>query len=100
MQGPSAEVSMDGEVDLNRETQNLHVSVKPSVGNSISSIVAVVVNPIWGLGAFILDKILKNPLGQALTFEYRVTGTWEKPVPERLKAEARAADPAQQQSLP
>src|SRR5205807_6272843 len=100
MQGPSAEVSMDGQVDLNRETQDLHVRVKPSVGNSISSILAVIVNPIWGLGAFILDKILKNPLGQALTFEYRVTGTWDKPIPERLKAEVRGTDPARQPSLP
>ena len=100
MQGPSAEASMDGEVDLSRETQDLHVRVKPSVGNSISSVLAVVVNPIWGLGAFILDKILKNPFGQALTFEYRVTGTWEKPVAERLKAEVRGADPTRQPSLP
>jgi len=98
MQGPSAEVTMSGEVDLNRETQNLHVSVKPSVGNSISSILAVVVNPIWGLGAFILDKVLKNPLGQVLTFEYRVTGTWTKPEVAPLKAEVRNADPSQQQS--
>ena len=89
---------MSGEVDLNRETQNLHVRVKPSVGNSISSIVAVVVNPIWGVGAFILDKILKNPLGQVLTFEYRVTGTWTKPEVTPLKAEVRSADPMQQQS--
>jgi uncharacterized protein (TIGR02099 family) len=100
MQGPSAEVTMSGEVDLYRETQNLHVSVKPSVGNSISSIVAVVVNPIWGLGAFILDKILKNPLGQVLTFDYRVTGTWTKPEVTPLKAEVRSADSTQQQSPP
>jgi uncharacterized protein (TIGR02099 family) len=100
MRGPSAQVSMEGQVDLVHETQDLHARVEPSVGNSISSIVAVIVNPIWGLGAFILDKILKNPLGQVLAFEYRVTGTWEKPIPEPLKAEVRAADPAQQQSPP
>jgi len=100
MRGPSAKVQMDGQVDLVNETQDLHVRVEPSVGNSISSILAVIVNPIWGLGAFILDKILKNPLGQALTFEYRVTGTWDKPIPERLKAEVRGTDPARQPSLP
>src|SRR5258706_13598674 len=88
MQGPSAQVSMDGQVDLVNETQDLHARVEPSVGNSISSILAVVVNPIWGLGAFILDKILKNPLGQALTFESRVTGTWDKPVAAPLRLEA------------
>ncbi len=100
MRGPSAKVQMDGQVDLVNETQDLHARVEPSVGNSISSILAVIVNPIWGLGAFILDKILKNPVGQALTFEYRVTGTWEKPVPDRLKAQVRSAGTAQEQSLP
>jgi len=70
------------------------------VGDSISAIVLVAVNPVWGLGALILDKVLKNPLGQVLAFEYHVTGTWTAPKVERLKAEARAADPAQQQSPP
>jgi uncharacterized protein YhdP len=68
------------------------------VGDSISAIVLLAVNPVWGLGAFILDKILKNPVGQALAFEYRVTGTWAKPIPERLKAEVRSVEA--QQSLP
>jgi len=98
MKGPSAQVSMDGKVDLVNETQDLRARVEPAVGNSISSIVLVAVNPIWGLGAFILDRILKNPFGQVLAFEYRVTGTWEKPVPQRLRAEVRSTDPMQQQS--
>ncbi len=51
--------------------------------------VAVVVNPIWGLGALLLQKILKNPLGQALAFEYHVTGTWADPKVDRLKADVR-----------
>jgi uncharacterized protein (TIGR02099 family) len=92
MQGPSADVRMRGEVDLNRETQDLRATVEPSVGNSIASIVAVAVNPVWGLGAFILQKILKNPLGQAFAFEYHVTGTWADPQVDRLKADVRAAE--------
>src|SRR5260221_14067389 len=61
MGGPSADVTMSGQVDSNRETQNLHGSVKPSVGNSISSIEAGIVNPSWGLGRVMRDKILNNP---------------------------------------
>ncbi len=100
MRGPSAQVTMHGQVDLVNETQDLYARVEPSVGDSISAIVLVAVNPVWGLGALILDKILKNPFGQVLAFEYHVTGTWTEPKVERLKAEARAADPAQQQSPP
>jgi uncharacterized protein (TIGR02099 family) len=98
MKGPSAQVSMDGQVDLVNETQDLHARVEPSVGDSLSAILLLVVNPVWGLGALILDKILKNPLGQVLAFEYHVTGTWTEPKVERLKAEVRGAEPAQQQS--
>ena len=96
MQGPSAQVEMKGQVDLVRETQDLHARVEPSVGNSVASIVAVIVNPVWGLGAFIIDKILRNPLGQALAFEYSVTGTWTEPQAKRLKAEVRSADATQE----
>jgi len=96
MQGHYAQVEMKGQVDLDRETQDLHAKVEPSVGNSVASIVAVIVNPVWGLGAFIIDKILKNPLGQALAFEYSVTGTWTEPQAKRLKAEVRSADATQE----
>ena len=99
MKGPSAQVSMEGKVDLVNETQDLHARVEPSVGDSISAIVLVAVNPVWGLGALILDKILKNPFGQALAFEYRVTGTWANPIPERLKADVRSTE-APPQSVP
>ncbi|HEX4798713.1 MAG TPA: YhdP family protein [Burkholderiales bacterium] len=96
MRGPSAQVSMEGQVDLARETQDLHARVEPSVGDSVSAIVAVIVNPVWGLGSLIVQKILRNPLGQAFAFEYRVTGTWTEPHPERLKADIRSAGATQQ----
>jgi uncharacterized protein (TIGR02099 family) len=96
MQGASAQVTMSGQVDLVRETQDLQARVEPSVGDSLSSILAIVVNPVWGLGALIVQKILRNPLGQALAFNYHVTGTWEHPVPERVKAEVRSADDTQE----
>lgn len=94
MGGPSARVDMSGRVDLVNETQDLNARVEPSVGESSSLIVAAVINPVWGLGALLLQKILQNPLGQALSFEYHVTGTWAKPKVDRLKADVRTAPPA------
>jgi uncharacterized protein YhdP len=100
MRGPSAQVRMSGKVDLVKETQDLKARVEPSVGDSISGVVAVVINPVWGLGALLLQKILKNPLGQALAFDYHVTGTWTEPKVERLKAEVRSVTPQSQPALP
>ena len=100
MSGPSAQVSMSGRVDVVNETQDLQARVEPSVGEGTALVVAAVVNPVWGLGAFILQKILNNPLGQALTFDYHVTGTWTEPHVDRLKAEVRSVSPQLQPSLP
>ena len=100
MSGPSAQVSMSGRVDVVNETQDLQARVEPSVGEGTALVVAAVINPVWGLGAFILQKILNNPLGQALTFDYHVTGTWTEPHVDRLKAEVRSVSPQLQPSLP
>jgi uncharacterized protein (TIGR02099 family) len=91
IRGPAGEAGMSGSVDLARETQDLHARVEPSVGDSVSSIVTIAINPVWGLGSLLLQKILKNPLGQVFAFEYHVTGTWTKPEVERLKADVRTA---------
>ena len=88
MRGPSAQVSMKGEVDLSRETQNLHVRVVPPLGDSIATGV-VFLNPIWALGALLAQRLLKDPLGQIFALEYSITGTWDQPVAKRLKIEAK-----------
>ncbi len=100
MSGPSAKVEMSGQVDLVNETQDLKARVEPSIGESSSLVVAVVINPVWGLGALLLQKILKNPLGQALSFDYHVTGTWTEPKVDRLKADVRSANVRTEPALP
>ena len=98
MEGPSAKVNMSGSVDLVNETQDLHSRVEPSVGESTSLVVAAI-NPVWGLGALLLQKILKNPLGEALSFEYHITGTWGAPKVDRLKADVRTVRQAPEPAL-
>lgn len=100
MSGPSAQVQMSGRVDLVNETQDLKARVEPSVGESSALVVAAVINPVWGLGALVLQKILKNPLGQVFAFDYHVTGSWSEPKVERLKADVRTAEPRPEPSLP
>ena len=87
-------------MDLVKETQDLQARVEPMVGDSLSSVLAVIVNPVWGLGALIVQKIFRNPLGQAFTFDYRVTGTWTDPKVDRVKADVRVAETRQEPALP
>jgi uncharacterized protein (TIGR02099 family) len=88
--GSAAKVLMKGSVDLNRETQDLRVEILPNIGSGVSLISAFAINPLVGISAFVVDKILGNPLDKLVSFEYNISGTWanpsvvklgEKPVP-------------------
>ncbi|MGH8750806.1 MAG: YhdP family protein [Burkholderiales bacterium] len=85
MRGPGATVSMSGEVDLARETQELKVKVTPGFVDSLA-LAGFLGGPIVGVTAFLVQKALKDPLGQLITTEYNVTGSWADPVITQLNA--------------
>jgi uncharacterized protein (TIGR02099 family) len=84
--GPSAFVSMAGEVSLPLETQNLTIRVVPEVGESVAIAATFLGTPIMGLTTLVLSKLLQNPVGQAVAYEYLVTGSWDNPAVTRLGA--------------
>lgn len=82
--GPAAVVSMKGDIDLANQSQNLTVKVVPVIGDGVSIAAGFVINPMIGLTALVLQKMLKDPLGQLMAYEYRLTGKWNDPKVERL----------------
>ena len=91
IQGPAARVTMSGEVDLAQETQKLRVRIVPQVTETVAIAGALFGGPIAGVAAYLAQKILKDPLGQAVAFEYDVTGTWSDPTVKRVpRARARS----------
>ena len=85
IQGPAARIVMSGDVDLARETQNLRVRISPHVSDTVSIAGALVGGPIAGVAAFLAQKVLKDPLDQLVSYEYRVTGTWDEPNAVRIE---------------
>jgi uncharacterized protein (TIGR02099 family) len=83
MSGSAADVEMRGNVDLARETQDLRVRIIPGVGDTASTAL-VLVNPAVGAAALIAQRVLKNPLGQFLAYQYSVTGSWSDPKVARV----------------
>ncbi len=77
--GPSARIRMQGEVDLGRETQNLRVKVMPSLSETAALATGVVGGPVVGLATLALSKALKDPFDQMAAYEYHVAGTWAEP---------------------
>ncbi len=84
--GPSAFVSMAGEVSLPTETQNLTLKVVPEVGESVAIAATVLGTPVMGLTTLLLQKLLQNPLGKVVSYEYLVTGSWDNPSVTRIGA--------------
>jgi len=91
MLGSAAKVTMTGQVDLNRETQNLRVRILPTVGDSVSLLGAFAAGPAVGIGTFIANKLLREPLDKLVSFEYDVTGSWADPSVTKVGAGKPAA---------
>ncbi len=84
MNGPAAKVSMSGVADLVRETQNLRVTIQPRLEDTLAVAGALLGGPAVGVGTFLANKILQNPIGQVATFEYAISGPWAEPVVTKL----------------
>ena len=95
MSGPAASVAIHGEADLAHETQDLNVRIVPLVGDAFAVATGVaLLNPIAGVGALLAQRLLKDPLGQMLAYEYQVTGSWEEPKVIKVRAPPRVEEPA------
>lgn len=85
MNGPAAEITLGGKIDLAQETQVLHLSIQPRLDESVALGAALLGGPAVGVGALVAGKLLNNPIGQAAGFEYQVTGSWSEPVVTKLQ---------------
>ena len=80
MRSLNATVLIDGSADIAKESQDLHVAVIPEINAGTASVVyALAVNPVIGLGTFLAQLFLREPLARAFTYEYQVTGPWKDP---------------------
>lgn len=92
MRGVNGLVLMDGSADIVHETQNLHVAVIPEVNAGAASVVyGLAVNPVIGLGTFLAQLFLRDPLARALTYEFQVTGSWQDPAVNKIEHRAASA---------
>ena len=104
MRSANATVLIEGSSDLRAETQNMHILVLPEVSATSASLVyALLANPAIGLGTFIAQLLLRDPLSKAFSFEYDVTGSWRDPVVkrrERVASGSNGGDVNPQQQAP
>ncbi len=80
MRSVTAAVLIDGSVDIVKETQSLNVAVLPEINVGAASVAyGLMVNPVIGLGTFLAQLVLRDPLTAAFTMEYQIAGSWKDP---------------------
>jgi uncharacterized protein YhdP len=92
--GVQASVLLEGSASIRNETQNLRVLVLPEVNAGLASLgYAALVNPAIGLGAFLAQYVLRDPVRKLLAYEYQLTGSWDDPVVTSVARESRVDIP-------
>ena len=85
LSGLQALVLMAGSADIGRETQDLQVVVVPELNTGSASLAYAAINPAVGLGAFLGQWLLREPLRMASAREFHVSGRWDEPKVERVE---------------
>jgi uncharacterized protein YhdP len=89
--GVNAVILMDGKSDIEAGTQDIRVVYAPEVNAGVASLlVASAINPAIGLGTFLAQLFLRQPLIEAVTKEFKVSGTWADPVVTEVKRTAKS----------
>ncbi len=87
--GAAARVQMRGTVDIAAETQDLRVTVQPTLSESIAiGAAAGLINPVAGVVTYLAQKALSDPVERFFAFDYTITGTWDDPQVAKLGSTA------------
>lgn len=94
MRGVQAVALMEGQADLIKETQNLHVYVVPDLNAVGASLAVAAINPVVGLGAFLAQVLLRKQVAEVGAQEFLITGPWADPQVEKVLKPALPASAA------
>ncbi len=100
MRGVQASVLIEGSADLVRETQDLRVLIVPEINAGAASLAYVAINPAVGLGTFLAQLLLRDPLRAANTREFTITGPLSDPKVDRVERAFNAPLPGSPSSAP
>ena len=74
-----ARVTMAGQINIPKQTQDLRVTIFPTIDATAGSLAAFAINPIVGLGALVGQYLISNQINKNLQSDYLVQGSWGKP---------------------
>jgi len=86
MDGPAAKIKVSGKTGILRRDYNQTISVTPKIRQTLPIIGAVSAGTTVGWGLLLLQNVFKKVIDDAVEVEYQVTGSWDDPQIELIKA--------------
>jgi len=84
LKGPAAEIGIVGRTGLERRDYDQTAVVTGSLGQSLPVAGAIAGGPVVGAALLVFSQIFKEPLKGMARGYYRITGTWDNPVVQRV----------------
>jgi uncharacterized protein YhdP len=94
VKGPAAEIGLIGRIGLKNKDYDQTAVVTGSVGNSLP-LAALAGGPVVAGAVLLFTQVFKQPLKGLARGYYRITGSWDNPIVERIKSADAAAATAE-----
>jgi uncharacterized protein YhdP len=95
MDGPAAKIKISGKTGITSRDYDQVILITPKIRQTLPLIGAVAASNAVGWGLLLLQNLFKTAIDDAVEVEYHVTGSWDDPKIELIKAVDE-----KQQSLP
>lgn len=92
--GPAATIDIRGAANLQAQSYDQTIEVRPKAGNLLTAIGAVAGGPVGAAIGAAANVVLSKPLGSMAARTYRVTGPWKEPKVEVISREESRAEAA------
>jgi uncharacterized protein YhdP len=86
MEGPAAKIKISGKTGIADRSYDQTIRVTPKIRQTLPVIGAVSAGSTVGWGLLLLQNLFKKAIDDAVEVEYRITGSWDDPDIELIKA--------------
>ncbi len=88
-QGTIAKIELSGRIGLAAKDLDMKISVTPYVTSSLPVVAAIATaNPVAGVAAFVVDKMVSPAVSHLTTYNYSITGSWANPLWNQISAQS------------
>jgi uncharacterized protein (TIGR02099 family) len=94
VKGPAAEIGLIGRIGLKNKDYDQTAVVTGNVSSSLP-LAAFAGGPVVGAAVLLFTQVFKQPLKGLARGYYRITGSWDNPIVERIKSADAAAATAE-----